>query len=26
MNLVSVGLGEAHKHDGSKHRHLTPRH
>jgi CopG family nickel-responsive transcriptional regulator len=26
MNLVSVGLGEAHKHDGRKHRHLTPRH
>ena len=26
MNLVSVDLGEAHKHDGSKQRHLTPRH
>jgi CopG family nickel-responsive transcriptional regulator len=26
MNLISVDLGEAHKHDGSKHRHLTPRH
>src|ERR1700733_15080708 len=26
LNLVSVGLGEAHKHDGARHRHLTPRH
>ena len=26
LNLVSVELGEAHKHDGAKHRHLTPRH
>jgi CopG family nickel-responsive transcriptional regulator len=26
LNLVSVDLGEAHKHDGTRHRHLTPRH
>jgi CopG family transcriptional regulator, nickel-responsive regulator len=26
LNLVSVELGEAHKHDGARHRHLTPRH
>jgi CopG family nickel-responsive transcriptional regulator len=26
LNLVSVDLGEAHKHDGARHRHLTPRH
>ncbi len=25
LNLVSVELGEAHQHDGSRHRHLTPR-
>jgi CopG family nickel-responsive transcriptional regulator len=26
LNLVSVDLGQAHKHDGTRHRHLTPRH
>jgi CopG family nickel-responsive transcriptional regulator len=26
LNLVSVNLGQVHKHDGIKHRHLTPRH
>ena len=26
VNLVSVELGDAHKHGGSRHRHLTPRH
>lgn len=26
LNLVSVDLGHSHKHDGAKHRHLTPRH
>ena len=26
LNLVSVDLGEAHKHDGTRNRHLTPRH
>jgi CopG family nickel-responsive transcriptional regulator len=26
LNLVSVELGAAHKHDGTRHRHLTPRH
>jgi CopG family nickel-responsive transcriptional regulator len=26
LNLVTVELGEAHKHDGARHRHLTPRH
>jgi CopG family nickel-responsive transcriptional regulator len=26
LNLVSVDLSETHKHDGSRHRHLTPRH
>jgi CopG family transcriptional regulator, nickel-responsive regulator len=26
LNLVSVELGQPHKHDGSTHRHLTPRH
>jgi CopG family nickel-responsive transcriptional regulator len=26
LNLVSVALSEAHKHDGTRHRHLTPRH
>jgi CopG family nickel-responsive transcriptional regulator len=26
LNLVSVELSEAHRHDGTRHRHLTPRH
>jgi CopG family transcriptional regulator, nickel-responsive regulator len=26
LNLVSVEPGVAHKHDGTRHRHLTPRH
>jgi CopG family nickel-responsive transcriptional regulator len=26
LNLVSVDLGQAHKHAGTRHRHLTPRH
>ena len=26
LNLISVDLGQSHKHDGTKHRHLTPRH
>jgi CopG family transcriptional regulator, nickel-responsive regulator len=26
INLISVDVGHAHQHDGSKHRHLTPRH
>jgi len=26
LNLVSVDVGQAHTHDGSKHRHMTPRH
>jgi CopG family nickel-responsive transcriptional regulator len=26
LNLVSVDRGEVHEHDGTRHRHLTPRH
>jgi CopG family transcriptional regulator, nickel-responsive regulator len=26
LNLVSVELGTPHRHDGTRHRHLTPRH
>ncbi len=26
LNLVTVDLGQVHKHDGTRHRHLTPRH